>query len=80
MSARNEAQALVAILRHAQGSDVVFAASLLMLAVPKKTKRRRRDLTPDEFDFLVSYVDVRQRPATRACCDARIPNQRAVLP
>jgi len=61
VSARNEAQALLAVLRHAQGSDVVFAASLLMLAVPKKTKRTRVDLTPVEFDFLLSFVDERQR-------------------
>jgi integrase len=61
VSARNEAQALLAILRHAQGSDVLFAASLLMVRVPKKTKRTRRDLTPEEFDFLVAFVDGRQR-------------------
>ena len=61
VAARNEAQALLAILRHAQGSDIVFAASLLMLEVPKKTKKTRRDLTPDQFDFLASFVDHRQR-------------------
>jgi integrase len=61
ISARNEAQALLALLRHAQRSDVVFAASLLVVAVPKKTRRTRRDLTPAEFDFLVAFVDVRQQ-------------------
>jgi integrase len=61
VSARNEAQALLAILRYAQGSDVVFAASLLMVDIPKRTRKTRRDLTPEEFDFLVAFVDVRQR-------------------
>jgi integrase len=61
VSARNEAQALLAVLRHAQGTDIVFAASLLMIEVPKKTKRTRRDLTPAEFDFLLGFVDQRQR-------------------
>jgi integrase len=61
VSARNEAQALLAVLRHAQGGDVLFAASLLMVEVPKKTKRTRRDLTPAEFDFLLGFVDARQR-------------------
>jgi integrase len=49
------------ILRHAQGSDVVLTASLLMLQVPKETRRSRQDLTPDEFDFLVAFVDARLR-------------------
>jgi hypothetical protein len=31
------------------------------LEVPKKTRRTRRDLTPDEFDFLLSFVDHRQQ-------------------
>jgi integrase len=61
VSARNEAQALLAILRHAQGSDVLFAASLMMIDVPKRTRKTRRDLTPAEFDFLVAFVDARQR-------------------
>ena len=61
VSARNEAQALIAVLRHAQGGDVVFAASLLMVQVPKKTRKTRRDLTPDEFDHLLAFVDSRQR-------------------
>lgn len=61
VSARNEAQALLAILRHAQGNDTLFAASLLMIEVPKKTRKSRRDLTPAEFDFLVAFVDGRQR-------------------
>ncbi|MFY9577975.1 MAG: tyrosine-type recombinase/integrase, partial [Gaiellaceae bacterium] len=29
--------------------------------VPKKTKRTRPDLTPAEFDFLLGFVDARQR-------------------
>lgn len=61
VSARNEAQALLAVLRHAQGNDTLFAASLLMIDVPKKTRKSRRDLTPEEFDFLVAFVDGRQR-------------------
>jgi integrase len=61
VSARNEAQALLAVLRHAQGHDVLFAASLLMVQVPKKTRRTRRDLSPSEFDFLIAFVDARQR-------------------
>jgi integrase len=61
VSARNEAQALLAILRYAQASDVSFAASLLALEVPKRTRRTRRDLTPAEFDFLVAFVDRRQQ-------------------
>jgi integrase len=32
-----------------------------MVQVPKKTKRTRRDLTPPEFDFLLAFVDPRQR-------------------
>ncbi len=61
VSARNEAQALIAILRHAQGNDTLFAASLLMIEVPKKTRKTRSDLTPDDFDFLITFVDGRQR-------------------
>jgi integrase len=61
VSARNEAQALLAVLRHAQGSDAVFPASLMMVQVPKKTRRTRPDLTPTEFDFLLGFVDARQR-------------------
>lgn len=61
VSARNEAQALLAILRHAQAADVVFAASLLAIDVPRRTKRTRVDLTPADFDYLLSFVDVRQR-------------------
>lgn len=61
VSARNEAQALQAILRYAQASDVVFAASLLMVVAPKRTRRTRPDLTPAEFDHLLSFVDSRQR-------------------
>jgi len=61
VAARNEAQALLAILKHAQRTDVVFAASLLMLEPPKKTRKTRRDLTPEEFDQFVAFVDVRQR-------------------
>jgi integrase len=61
VSARNEAHALLAILKHAQGDDIEFPASLLAIAVPKKTKKSRVDLTTANFDFLLSEVDPRSR-------------------
>jgi integrase len=61
VSARNEAQALLALLRHAQLQDTAFSASLLMVEVPKRSRKTRRDLTTAGFDFLVSFVDERQR-------------------
>jgi len=61
VSARNEAHALLAILKYAQGDNVEFPASLLAIAVPKKTKKSRVDLTTAEFDFLLGVVDPRSR-------------------
>ncbi len=61
VSARNEAQALLAILRFGQRAEVVFPPSLLLVQPPKKTPRTRRDLTLAEFDYLVSFVDPRQQ-------------------
>lgn len=58
-SAHNEGEGLLAVLRHAQGSDVAFAASLLAVEVPRKQRRTRRDLTTVEFDYLIGFADER---------------------
>jgi integrase len=60
VSGRNEAQGVLAVLRFAQHEDVAFAASLLTVVPPTKLRRTRRDLTPAEFDYLLSHVDPRQ--------------------
>src|SRR5437660_140338 len=52
---------LPASLHHVPASYVIFRPSLLALQIPKKTQRRRTNLSPDEFDFLVSFVDARQQ-------------------